>query len=175
MRTSCVVASLPPQRPSATATLSCLSVRPQEGSARIRSFFTTIYGSKGSGHKGGHTSSIALIYLCFRRPYSPLRRECRSASAEPVCSCAPPSTHCTRDRGCSAHPAFPAPSLGENLGQSSGRSCREIAEPYPCQTSSEEPRSGVSKDESRGRARWFETPAARAPHHERGGCLVKRC
>jgi hypothetical protein len=32
----------------------------------------------------------------------------------------------------------------------------------------EEPRSGVSKDESHGRARWFETPAARAPHHEGG-------
>src|SRR5215216_5648262 len=38
----------------------------------------------------------------------------------------------------------------------------------------EEPRSGVSKDESHGRAVWFETPAARAPHHE-GEVLVKRC
>jgi hypothetical protein len=41
----------------------------------------------------------------------PLRREGRTASAEPVCSCASLSTPCTRDRGCSAHPVFPAPSL----------------------------------------------------------------
>jgi antitoxin MazE len=32
------------------------------------------------------------------------------ASASPVCSCAFFCTMCTRDRGCSAHPAFPAPS-----------------------------------------------------------------
>ena len=32
------------------------------------------------------------------------------ASAEPVCSCAHPLSHCVRDRGCSVHPAFPAPS-----------------------------------------------------------------
>ena len=39
------------------------------------------------------------------------------------------STHCTRDRGCSAHPAFPAPSfLRDNEMQSSGRSCRENAD-----------------------------------------------
>ena len=33
------------------------------------------------------------------------------ASAEPVCSCAHPLLLCARDRGCSAHPAFPAPSV----------------------------------------------------------------
>src|ERR1700694_4013521 len=32
------------------------------------------------------------------------------ASAEPLCSCAHPLLHCVRDRGCSAHPAFLAPS-----------------------------------------------------------------
>ena len=31
--------------------------------------------------------------------------------------------HCTRDRGCSAHPVFPAPSLGESFGQASGALC----------------------------------------------------
>jgi hypothetical protein len=42
----------------------------------------------------------------------PSRREGRIASAEPVCSCAFLFVHvCTRDRGCSAHPVFPAPSL----------------------------------------------------------------
>ena len=40
----------------------------------------------------------------------PSRREGRIASAEPVCSCAFFCAFCTRDRGCSAHPAFPAPS-----------------------------------------------------------------
>ena len=41
----------------------------------------------------------------------PLRREGRTASAEPVCSCAFLfAQSCTRDRGCSAHPVFPAPS-----------------------------------------------------------------
>ena len=40
----------------------------------------------------------------------PLRGEGRSVSAEPVCSCACSCALCTRDRGCSAHPVFPAPS-----------------------------------------------------------------
>jgi hypothetical protein len=36
--------------------------------------------------------------------------------------------HCTRDRGCSAHPAFPAPSVfeGESYLQTSGELRREI-------------------------------------------------
>jgi hypothetical protein len=38
---------------------------------------------------------------------------------------------CTRDGGCSAHPAFPAPScLGDNETQSSGASRREIEYAY---------------------------------------------
>ena len=41
---------------------------------------------------------------------NPSRRESRIASAEPVCSCAFSVFLGTRDRGCSAHPAFPAPS-----------------------------------------------------------------
>jgi hypothetical protein len=46
------------------------------------------------------------------KPSKPLRRECRIASAEPVCSCACFFVHvCTRDRGCSVHPVFPAPSV----------------------------------------------------------------
>ena len=35
---------------------------------------------------------------------------------------------CTRDRGCSAHPVFPAPSFeGREFEQSSGETSREIA------------------------------------------------
>src|SRR5882672_9649482 len=43
--------------------------------------------------------------------------------------CAFPSSICTRDRGCSAHPAFPAPSCfgGWQSTQSSDASRREIA------------------------------------------------
>src|SRR5262249_48547169 len=51
----------------------------------------------------------------------------------PVCSCAPNYPFCTRDRGCSAHPAFPAPSFLKRCGscfQNSGASRREIAESY---------------------------------------------
>ena len=44
--------------------------------------------------------------------------------------CALLCAHCTRDRGCSAHPVFPAPSLGESFGQTSGASRREIANAY---------------------------------------------
>jgi hypothetical protein len=45
--------------------------------------------------------------------------------------CALPCAHCTRDRGCSAHPVFPAPSLGESFGHASGALRREIAKLYP--------------------------------------------
>ena len=44
--------------------------------------------------------------------------------------CALLCAHCTRDRGCSAHPVFPAPSLGESFSQASGASRREIANAY---------------------------------------------
>src|SRR6266487_4123900 len=40
---------------------------------------------------------------------------------------------CTRDRGCSARPAFPAPSVWEKVetfGQTSGEACRENADAY---------------------------------------------
>src|SRR5229473_8520678 len=42
--------------------------------------------------------------------------------------CASLCAHCTRDRGCSAHPAFPAPSVfeeGQDLLQASGAIRRE--------------------------------------------------
>jgi hypothetical protein len=54
------------------------------------------------------------------------------ASAEPVCSCAHSTLHCARDRGCSVHPAFPAPSLFEgDPCQSSGASRCESAKACP--------------------------------------------
>ena len=48
----------------------------------------------------------------------------------PVCSCAPNAHFCTRDRGCSVHPAFPAPSPGRKrfarLGQIVPRECMVV-------------------------------------------------
>src|SRR5882762_7051706 len=47
--------------------------------------------------------------------------------------CALLCAHCTRDRGCGAHPAFPAPSTsseGAKLMKTSGISCRENADVY---------------------------------------------
>jgi hypothetical protein len=46
--------------------------------------------------------------------------------------CALFCAHCTRDRGCSAHPAFPAPSIfrGRRYFQNLGRMRRENAKPY---------------------------------------------
>ena len=64
----------------------------------------------------------------------PPRREGRIASAEPVCSCAFFWALCTRDRGCSAHPAFPAPSAHRaraRLTQHPGRSRRGNADARP--------------------------------------------
>ena len=94
---------------------------------------TAIYYSSGSGHKRGHSSLTTLIYLNFLRPYSPLRRECRTASAEPVCSCAFLCALCARDRGCSVHPVFPAPSdwrvrnFLANLGRIKPRECGAVS------------------------------------------------
>jgi hypothetical protein len=84
----------------------------------------------GSGHKRGYNSRTSLIYRSVLPPYSPLRREGRTASAEPVCSCAFLFAHfCTCDRGCSAHLVFPASLLffGANAMQTSGKRCRENA------------------------------------------------
>src|SRR5438034_1098218 len=58
--------------------------------------------AKKPAHRGEHEVSRKAIAQgmseCFRCP---------------VCSCAPNAQFGTRDRGCSAHPAFPAPSIFE--------------------------------------------------------------
>jgi hypothetical protein len=62
-----------------------------------------------------------------------------TAQGRPGCSrwtcmlvCAFFCAQCTRDRGCSAHPVFPAPSIpmGAKKMQSSGTTCREIADTH---------------------------------------------
>jgi hypothetical protein len=64
-----------------------------------------------------------------------------TAQGRPGCSactcmlvCAFLVRNCTRDRGCSVHPVFPAPSIlreGQRTMQNSGERCRENAKPYP--------------------------------------------
>jgi hypothetical protein len=74
------------------------------------------------GHRGEHEGNRKTI--AQGRP---------DASAEPVCSCAFfLCASCTRDRGCSAHPAFPAPSVfrGQVIWQTSGAFGRENASVY---------------------------------------------
>jgi HK97 family phage prohead protease len=90
----------------------------------------------GSSHARDGTRTIQRcevkeISLCAA--VKPLRREGRMLSAEPVCSCAAFSMcNCTRDRGCSAHPAFPAPSTsgvkdGATLGHLMPRECEPMS------------------------------------------------
>ena len=62
-------------------------------------------GGKRAVHRGEHEVSR-----------NPSRRESRDASAGPVCSCAFFCALCTRDRGCSVHPAFPAPFASDEGG-----------------------------------------------------------
>jgi len=60
------------------------------------------------------------------------RRDCLRWTCMLVCTFL--TTLRTRDRGCSVHPAFPAPSAflrGCKVTQSSGISCRENADPCP--------------------------------------------
>jgi hypothetical protein len=92
-------------------------------------------GGKKAVHRGEH--DINRRAIAQGRP---------DASASPVCSCAIAFVlHRTRDRGCSAHPVFPAPSLEgrvrplfsgvanemENLGQTCVARIRTCAWPQP--------------------------------------------
>jgi hypothetical protein len=77
--------------------------------------------SQGDGGKKARSPGRAR-----RKPLKPLRREGRSVSAEPVCSCAFSLLRiCTRDRGCSAHPVFSAPSVLKGVNVS-GKNSRDM-------------------------------------------------
>src|ERR1700675_18223 len=74
-------------------------------------------------------------------------------------------TYCTRDRGCSAHPAFPAPSFLKRVKpkQPSGISCREKAASYSFVIAREGGRSSIPETlmiEPIGRS-VLDTPHAR--------------
>src|SRR5437588_9305603 len=80
-------------------------------------------GKRASAHRGEHVIS--------RKAIAQGMSDCLRC---PVCSCAQLSTICTRDRGCSAHPAFPAPSdfrrsrkLLANLGRNVPRECEHTS------------------------------------------------
>src|SRR5438045_491447 len=88
-----------------------------------------------SRHRCEHNNRIALIYLKFLAHFLPLRREGRSVPAA-LYARVPPFAVCigTRDRGCSKHPVFPAPSDWrgqEVISQTSGAMRRENSKPYP--------------------------------------------
>src|SRR5438445_319302 len=67
-------------------------------SSREASFFGGD-GGKKADHRGEHDIS--------RKAIAQGMSDCLRC---PVCSCAHLLLHCARDLGCSAHPAFPAPS-----------------------------------------------------------------
>ena len=63
-----------------------------------------------SRHKCEHISRTSLIYLGISGRLTPLRRECRTASAEPVCSCALFFVHLaheTAGAACTRHSLLP--------------------------------------------------------------------
>src|SRR6266581_391749 len=61
-----------------------------------------------------------------RKPLKPLRAGMPGdAGVLVVTRVRSTTTKCTRDRGCSGHPAFPTPSLGEISCKASGASRRE--------------------------------------------------
>src|SRR5215216_3362428 len=75
-------------------------------------------GGKRAVRRGEHEVS--------RKAIAQGRPGCSACTCMLVCAflCA----NCTRDRGCSVHPVFPAPShFGGQTKQSSGALCREIA------------------------------------------------
>ena len=80
----------------------------------------------------------------------------------PVCSCAHLFVHiCTRDRGCSAHPAFPAPSFWANVLSNLGRSCRGNASAYHlgCLKCELQVIARSESDQRNPYSFWPETPA----------------
>ena len=100
------------------------------------------FGRRGAGAKSGRGESFSRATEA-KEPFSgestkqavkPLRREGRDAPSVPVCSCACfVCANRTRDRGCSVHPVFPAPSSlreGQTRMQTSGATCREKAKSY---------------------------------------------
>ena len=79
-------------------------------------------GGKKAVRRGEHEVS--------RKAIAQGRPGCSACTCMLVCAflCA----NCTRDRGCSVHPVFPAPShFGGQTKQSSGEMRRENAKPYP--------------------------------------------
>src|SRR5215203_915676 len=80
---------------------------------------------------GGKRAVLRGEHEVSRKAIAQGRPECFALPCMLVCSfvCA----NRTRDRGCSKHPVFPAPSNLEegNEDANLGRTCRENAEPYP--------------------------------------------
>src|ERR1700704_2435615 len=72
-------------------------------------------GVHAPGADGGKRAVLRGEHVISRKAIAQGMSDCLRC---PVCSCAHSSTHCARDLGCSAHPAFPAPSLFSRAGDS---------------------------------------------------------
>ena len=93
----------------------------------MHKYFFTLHKQRESRHKREHYSRISLNYQWFLRLRSPLRRECRIASAEPVCSCAFSYVHVAHETAGAARtrsslrPLFEGGRRDANLGRSMPR------------------------------------------------------
>src|SRR6185436_3600302 len=95
----------------------------RDAGAKLCGKFSASDGGKRAAHRGEHEVS--------RKAIAQGMSECSPLPCMLVCAkCA---TFGTRDRGCSAHPAFPAPSLQERrkrICKSSGETRRENADAH---------------------------------------------
>ena len=84
-------------------------------------------GVHALGADGGKRAVLRGEHVISRKAIAQGMSDCLRC---PVCSCAQLLLHCARDLGCSAHPAFPAPSdfLGANDYQRLGRNARRDRE-----------------------------------------------
>ena len=83
------------------------------------------------GADGGKRAVLRGEHVISRKAIAQGMSDCLRC---PVCSYAQPLLHCVRDRGCSAHPAFPAPSVLKRsrkllvkLGRNVSRDCETVS------------------------------------------------
>ena len=84
-------------------------------------------GSKLLESDGGKKAVLREEHEVSRKAIAQGKPECSACTCMLVCVFL--RANCTRDRGCSAHPVFPAPSMseGETICKTSGETCRENA------------------------------------------------
>ena len=84
-----------------------------------------------SADNGGKRAVLRGEHEVSRKAIAQGRPGCSACTCMLVCAFL--VRNCTRDRGCSVHPVFPAPSIlreGQRTMQNSGERCREKERPY---------------------------------------------